>query len=657
MQSSVIQQRLKAYRHWKTRVSRAVLELEGWLESEGQATADSREQIRLTLETLDKDRLTIAFVAEFSRGKTALINAIFFADYGRRILPSAAGRTTLCPTELLWDDEQGEAFLRLLPIETRAQDLSIAEIKRDPKQWVHHPLNLQDPEQMTSTLDEILRTKKVSAAEATRLGLTTIGLKAQDNALAAGIEIPKWRHAIVSFPHPLLKQGLVILDTPGLDALGKEPELTLGMLPAAQTILFVLAADTGVAGSDLVIWQHHLKGFKSARQQGIIVALNKIDLLWERPADGRGGEAAVARQRADAARVLDIKQEAIFPVSAQKGLLAKIQDDSALLNKSALPALESHLSRRMLETKHRVLVDALDAGMGELLERNRNRIGARINAAKAQLKELEQLREKSDGVIEHLLERTRREQELYLEGVHLFRASREDLLEQTRLGRQILNRDNMESLTEKAYRDLVRSWTTPGLARSMTGLFQELHRAMQTLASESEHIGNMVRVTYQRFAADFGFTVPPPEAFAADSFLVEIELLHQEVEDFTRSAAMILSEQASVIKRFRRELVGRALALFDQLRLAFDAWIRDALRPLADQIREHKLIMEKRLENLQRIGRSKDNLQSRIDDLHKQYVELAQRLTALRNIHNALHYDPLVDEQLSRKPHLVAGKA
>jgi len=656
MQTSIIHQRLKAYRHWKTRVSRAVLELESWLESEGQATADSREQIRRTLDDLEKDRLTIAFVAEFSRGKTALINAIFFADYGRRILPSAPGRTTMCPTELLWDEDQGEAFLRLLPIETRAQDVSVAEIKRDTKHWVHHPLHLQDPEQMTSTLDEILRTKKVSAAEATRLGLATVGAKTEDAALAMGIEIPKWRHAVVSFPHPLLKQGLVILDTPGLDALAQEPELTLTMLPAAQTILFVLAADTGVAGSDLVIWQHHLKGFKSARQQGIIVALNKIDLLWERPTEG-GRADAVARQRAEAARVLDIKEESIFPVSAQKALLAKIQGDNSLLNRSALPSLESHLSRKMLETKHRLLVDTLDADMGELLERNRNRIATRINTAKGQIKELEQLREKSDGVIEHLLERTRREQELYLEGVHLFRASREELLEQTRLGRQILDRDNMTSLTEKAFRDLVRSWTTPGLARSMKGLFEELHRAMETLVSETERVGNMVLVTYQRFEADFGFHVTPPKALAADSFLVEIELLHQEVEDFSKSASMVLSEQASVVKRFRREMVGRALTLFDQLRVAFDAWIRDALQPLADQIREHKTVMEKRLENLQRIGRSKDNLQGRIDDLHKQYVELAQRLTALRNIHNALHYDPLVDEQLSRKPHLVAGKA
>ena len=33
------------------------------------------------------------------------------------------------------------------------------------------------------------------------------------------VEVPLWRHAIINLPHPLLKQGLVILDTPGLNAM------------------------------------------------------------------------------------------------------------------------------------------------------------------------------------------------------------------------------------------------------------------------------------------------------------------------------------------------------------------------------------------------------------------------------------------------------
>lgn len=657
MQTSIIQQRLTAYRQWKTRVSRAVMELESWLESEGLATPENRERIRNTIDALDRDRLTIAFVAEFSRGKTELINAVFFADYGRRVLPSAPGRTTMCPTELLWDEERCEAYLRLLPIETRAQDVPIAQLKGDPKQWVHYPLRMQDPEQMTATLSEILQTKKVSMAEATRLGLSTFGLTPEGQPSTNLVEIPKWRHAIVSFPHPLLKQGLVILNTPGLNALGSEPELTLSMLPAAQAVLFVLAADTGVTRSDLEMWQHHLKGFQSGRRRGIVVALNKIDVLWDEFQEARETDAAVAEQRADTALALGIGEDVVFPISAQKALLAKIRADDALLRKSALPDLERHLSGKMLETKHQVLVNALESDVGQIVEGNRTRISTHIGHSKAQLQELEQLREKSDNVIGHLLEKTRQEQEQYLRGVHQFQASREELILETRLSRQILDRDTMDALIDKANREMVRSWTTRGLALAMKDLFDELRRAMQTISSESERIRKMVRLTYQRFEEDFGFNIAPPKVFVPMKFRVEIELLHQEVETFRKSPAMAMAEQGVAIKRFQQQMVGRSQILFDQLRIAFDHWIRDALQPLAGQIQEHKHMMEKRLENLQRIGRSKDGLQTRIDDLQNQYVAQAKQLTALRNIHNALHYDPLVDEERSGKPHLIAGEA
>jgi len=65
-----------------------------------------------------EDRLTIAIVGEYSRGKTELINALFFGDLGRRLLPSTPGRTTMCPVEIGYDARRMPS-LRLLPIETR----------------------------------------------------------------------------------------------------------------------------------------------------------------------------------------------------------------------------------------------------------------------------------------------------------------------------------------------------------------------------------------------------------------------------------------------------------------------------------------------------------------------------------------------------------
>ena len=67
-------------------------------------------------------------MAEFSRGKSELINAIFFAQYGQRVVPSSAGRTTMCPTELQYDPRL-PVGVRLLPIDTRLLPVPLADLR------------------------------------------------------------------------------------------------------------------------------------------------------------------------------------------------------------------------------------------------------------------------------------------------------------------------------------------------------------------------------------------------------------------------------------------------------------------------------------------------------------------------------------------------
>ena len=106
------------YGQWRDTLADAIAQLRQWLVEGEMLDADAARRIDVALDRLAEDKLVIAFVAEFSRGKSELINAIFFADYGKRILPSSAGRTTMCPTELLYD-ESLPPCIRALPIETR----------------------------------------------------------------------------------------------------------------------------------------------------------------------------------------------------------------------------------------------------------------------------------------------------------------------------------------------------------------------------------------------------------------------------------------------------------------------------------------------------------------------------------------------------------
>lgn len=282
--------------------------------------------------------MTLAFAAEFSRGKTELINSLFFAETGVRLLPSSPGRTTMCPTEL-FHDEAGGSYIRLLNIESRLEDISLIEYKQKPDRWTQ----CNSPTQMQEAFKELVAVKEVSREVADKLGLFNEQEAAEQGIVdPEKVEIPCWRHALISFPHPLLKEGLAILDTPGLNALGSEPELTLSMLPSAQAIIFVLAADTGVTKSDLEMWRNHVCHARGTNKQGLAVVMNKIDAMWDDLSGESGYEDAIKSQIEISAKTLGIEQAAIFPVSAKQALLAKVKSDAELLDKSRLSALENY---------------------------------------------------------------------------------------------------------------------------------------------------------------------------------------------------------------------------------------------------------------------------------------------------------------------------
>ena len=179
------------------------------------------------------------------------------------------------------------------------------------------------------------------------------------------MEVPRWRHALINIAHPLLKQGLVILDTPGLNAIGAEPELTVNLIPQAHAVVFILGADTGVTKSDLAIWREHLIADGDSADSRLVV-LNKIDMMWDTLRTPEQVQSEIARQRATSAEILGLSQEQVIPVSAQKGLVAKINSDTALLQASQLPVLERALSHGVMGHRQKILRAAVAAGIGSL---------------------------------------------------------------------------------------------------------------------------------------------------------------------------------------------------------------------------------------------------------------------------------------------------
>jgi len=136
---SHINHHFEAYSEWRQGLFTAIGDFRGWLHNQELADVQVDQRLEQVLSALRDDKLYVAFVAEFSRGKSELINAIFFANFGQRVLPSSAGRTTMCPTELQFD-KGSTPHVRLLPIETRGSGTSVSELKGFAEEWTTIPL-------------------------------------------------------------------------------------------------------------------------------------------------------------------------------------------------------------------------------------------------------------------------------------------------------------------------------------------------------------------------------------------------------------------------------------------------------------------------------------------------------------------------------------
>ncbi len=639
MEEDLFKQQMRAFDRWKTELIQVIQDYHHWLETQGKGTADINVRLFDVIDSLKSDHLTIAFVAEFSRGKTELINAIFFADYKRRLLPSEAGRTTMCPTELFYDHAEDHAYIRLLPIETRLQEKSISELKKDTEQWKTISLDINSPDQMVDAMKAVINTKNVPLQQAIDLGLfhdDSPRRRKTDQPPPKEIEIPQWRHALISFPHPLLQQGLAILDTPGLNALGTEPELTYNMLPNAHAVLFVLAADTGTTRSDLDVWEYYIKEHRASGDKGLVAALNKIDTLWDEMKSSDEVSASIENQRQDVANSLGIEPGNVFPVSAQKALLAKTKDNPELLDKSRLMALERYLANEIIPAKQSIIRDNIVNEIGGLIKNERNAIAAQHKQVKSQLNDLKSTSGKNTTLIQHLMRKAREKQAAYNNNMEYFQSSRRSLNQQAKLLFNELSLKKFDNVAAIARKQMTDSWTTGGLKNGMKTLFDGIRETMCISTRHANETHQKIISIYQKFEKETELESLDPKPFSTERYDAEINKLYEQAEDFRSSPVTTMTEQKFVVKKFFISLVSHARDIFFQANQEAENWFKDIIIPLAKHVTEHKQLLEQHMETLYKINESKDNIASKTAELESQCNKLADQHTSLDNMHNKL---------------------
>jgi hypothetical protein len=585
------------------------------------------------LERLREDRLNVAFVAEFSRGKSELINAIFFAEYGSRMLPSSAGRTTMCPTELLFDGNKSPC-IELLPIQTRASNSSVSEYKGFPDEWTVVGLDIESSDAMQDSLRHVSETTRVTPDEAARLGFEVAqgNIELYQVGEDGLVEVPRWRHAVINFPHPLLKQGLVILDTPGLNAIGAEPELTLSLLPNAHAVLFILAADSGVTQSDLAIWKEHICAGGTARR-GRMVVLNKIDGQWDELKTAEEIDAEIQRQVDTSAGILDLPAAQVFPVSAQKGLVAKINGDAALLEKSRLPLLELALSEELIPAKRDIVCDNTENEFGEVSRRVRGLLESRLSGLREQLTELTELRGKNKGVVEYMMGKVRAEKDEFESGLQRYYAVRSVFSTLTNKLFAHLGLDVLRQLTHETREAMLEAVFSKTLSEAMANFFGSSRDALARSNGEINEILAMMEAVYKRFSVEHGLKLGSPTSFSLLRYEKEIDRLQAWCDEHLNTMVSLLThDKRNITQKFFEEVAVQVRRAFEYANKDAETWLRAIMAPMETQVREHQIQLKRRLESIKRIHLATDTLEDRIAELESVEKSLVQQIRALEDI-------------------------
>ena len=623
-----------AYVTWKRDLIREITRYRSWLAHNRLSSEAVDARLERALRVLRTDHITLAFVGEYSRGKTELINSLFFSSYGQRILPSRAGRTTMCPTELLFDPRSERSYIRLLPIESRLEDTSIAQLKRTSRLWLNLPLDPRDPQSMAEAFAQVAQTKTVPVEQAIALGFDPATLESVGGG--DDVLVPAWRHAMVNFDHPLLRQGLRILDTPGLNALGSEPELTLSMLPNAQAIVFLLSADTGVTASDMQIWQQHIRQLDEDTQNSLFAVLNKIDVLWDDVAGEAFVHNAIEQIRETTAQQLGIDAADVLPLSAKQALMAKIRGDQALLERSQLAELEQLLSQRILAQKERLLEDQVVLQVMALIQNSQHALRLRLEKVIEQRDLLASHQQGSGQMLLELTARTRHEHNRHHKRLLDLKTNQRLLQRQGELLRAAIRAERLEEHLTRLRRSLTGSLTTLGINLAILHFFRSVEQDLGILEQEAERANKMVSAIYRRHSEENPLHGIDPPLFQLQPYQRELRALQGKADQFRRQLKTLLTEQRTLTRRFFATLVQEVIGLHQRLRQEAERWSGDALTPLLQFSLEHKQQLETHMLRLKSLAKESQQNSQRGQLLTRYSGELEQQLTQAAEMLRAL---------------------
>jgi GTP-binding protein EngB required for normal cell division len=305
------------------------------------ATTLANRLDRELCDRLEQDRFHLVVVGEFNQGKSSLVNALL----GRALLPVGVTPTTAVIHHV---EHAAEPGARLVYADRSEEPLPLSELGL---------LALG-----RSQGDDDVAAPHRPAGEPT----------SEVEAAANGVP-RQLSHVAVGFPSELLRERIVLVDTPGVNDLClQRADVTYQYIPNADAVLFVLDAGQPVKESERVFLRDQLL---ARSRDKIVFVVAKVD-IWS---DAERDEA-LDYVRRELARL--VPSPKLFPVAPQLALGGQI-------GQSGLPELASHLRTFLAQERGRILLDnAIGEGLAATVAVARS-IDARRRAARMSSDEIE----------------------------------------------------------------------------------------------------------------------------------------------------------------------------------------------------------------------------------------------------------------------------
>jgi len=612
---------LASLRAWRGEVAAALATFRRWAMTGRLIDEHAATRLAHLEQRLAGERLTIAFVAEQSRGKSELINALFFAAQGARLLPASGGKI-LCPVEILWDPSRPPS-IRLLPIETRDEGHALREYFADPQAWREDPLDPRNPESIAAACEVLTQMRQ-----------------------AGGTAVPRWRYAIVNYPHPVLAAGVTLLDTAGLATLASEPELSFHRVPDAAAVVFVVSAENAVADADRALWSDHVATI-SGIHDSCFVVLNKIDGLREAGRAEGQVLTEIDRQVRVVAEALQVDPTRIFALSAKQGLNAKLAGDRDGLLRSRLYRLEQALARGMTRQRRLAHATEVRAEARGVLAETRALITSRLSFARDQVEDLEALQGRNQKLVEAItkkagVERGRIEQaRATLDGMKAAHDRHARELE------RLLDPAAARQDAAAARQAVAGTTFSRGIGEILDRYFdqarEKLRHAVQVIVEERAIMVNVGR----KMTHDYKIATVETAEFGTDRFFVELDRIQEAcAREFGGGSRMFLKSRQALGTLFFDTAASNVIRIFEIADRETRAWMGAFVRPLETQLAAYQEQSYSRIEGMGRIQTAETDLIARLDEMRR----LAANMATQRDEQEAHERRILALIDVSREP-------